>query len=89
MSIHLRPKALLRVYQLFGVSRRKVELHIDEQGNLHASFSARGAEWISCVLADSEDGRRWRAALATGGSRAIASSPVLALPGPQVTESKP
>lgn len=82
ITVQLKPPALVRVFQLLRVSRRKVDVSQDGDGGLHVRFSARGAEWCAYVLADSPEGRQWRAALASARPPAIAAPPALALPPP-------
>lgn len=80
-SIQLRPHALVRVCELLRVPHSKVRVRVDERGNLHAQFTARGAEWCCFVSADSEEGRRWRELV--NGRRALSAPSPRALPAGQ------
>jgi hypothetical protein len=80
--IQLRPKALVRVFELLRVPRRKVEICVSERGNLHVSFDARGAHWTCVVRPDSPEGQRFRPTIEAHAAKALPGREQLCLPAP-------
>lgn len=77
VMVHLRPSALLRVFHALRVPASRINKSVSSTGDLHVDFTARGAWWGCCVLADSEAGQLLRGWLASRTRAALASQPKL------------
>lgn len=65
-QFHLKPDAFARCFRQMRVGQSKLQSSLDSEGNLHARFDARGAEFSTMVWAT--DVKKW---MGTIESRAV------------------
>jgi hypothetical protein len=55
INFHLSPQELARVAKLLNVPRRKIGIRDSLKGSIHINFTARGADWCACILAENAE----------------------------------
>lgn len=60
IQFHLKPLALARVFRLLQVPKRRVRVTFSDERDVHLAFAARGAEWVTCMLARHYSAADWQ-----------------------------